>query len=696
MIVSGTRSRRVLRIKRTCKVRRLRGLAAAALLGLSFLAMLVSSLLVWPWVFVGAALLSYGADVYLHRAEPSLMRVLSRRRAGVTIRVMGRVSLLVPLMIGIPSVYGWGCHFLALSAVLLTGGMALFSTLTDVISRRRKLPVTTRNIRLPRLDIEDTPPRWLTGWPGQRLLHHEAVIWIGLIATVATGTPRWAHLGVAVSGTAMLLTLAALMPHVSRARRSMRAEQMLAQVDGWLSQYRPDVILYFSGSRDSAYQINMWLECLSALDARPLILLRERHLLNKLDLTHLPVLCVPSAIHLMNMDLSSVRVALYSANVGKNIHLLRVPTIKHVFIGHGDSDKIASINPYTKVYDEVWVAGPAGRERYAQARVGVADTDIIEVGRPQLDRFQVPDAPRSAAPAIPTVLYAPTWEGWTDDPGNTSLITAGENIITELLSIEPPVRIIYKPHPFTGIRDSAARTAHERILRLLARANAHSARRLALQDGAQSHQRRAAALRELRTVEGTLDQLKTQMRCATGDEAQRSRDTAQADLPTLQRIHDLQQKRTRLFWAAHAPYEHAVIEPDGPHLYDCFDQADLLISDISSVVSDFIATLKPYALTDTAGLGPQEFCRLNTAARGAYLLTPDARGVRGLVDLLRFPAHDTLRHRRQEIRGYLLGPATPSSTTRFAQALTSLAARGRAELLPDPAAQAPLATHRSG
>ena len=37
--------------------------------------------------------------------------------------------------------------------------------------------------------------------------------------------------------------------------------------------------------------------------------------------------------------------ALYPANAGKNIHLLRLPGIRHVFIGHGDSDKVASINP---------------------------------------------------------------------------------------------------------------------------------------------------------------------------------------------------------------------------------------------------------------------------------------------------------------------------------------------------------------
>lgn len=160
----------------------------------------------------------------------------------------------------------------------------------------------------------------------------------------------------------------------------------------------------------------MWLETMEQMEARPLILLRERTILEKMAPTSVPVICVPGGIHLMNLDLSMVRVALYCANVGKNIHLLRVPTMKHVFIGHGDSDKAASVNPFTKAYDEVWVAGRAGRDRYAIADVGIRDEDVVEVGRPQL----APIAAGQDAPPrdrIPTVLYAPTWEGWDDNPG---------------------------------------------------------------------------------------------------------------------------------------------------------------------------------------------------------------------------------------------------------------------------------------
>src|SRR5690606_29702203 len=68
------------------------------------------------------------------------------------------------------------------------------------------------------------------------------------------------------------------------------------------------------------------------------------------------------------------------------------------------------------------------------------------------------------------VLYAPTWEGWTDDPGNTSLILAGENIVRALLA-DPRVRLLYKPHPMTGSQDPRAAAADRAIRQLIAAAN---------------------------------------------------------------------------------------------------------------------------------------------------------------------------------------------------------------------------------
>src|SRR5690606_19133809 len=134
-------------------------------------------------------------------------------------------------------------------------------------------------------------------------------------------------------------------------------------------------------------------------------------------------------------------------------------------------------NPFSKVYDEIWVAGKAGRDRYARARVGVRDEAIREVGRPQLDvierrRPRPADAPPWPSEEEPlTVLYAPTWEGWTDDGFQTSVTEMSVDIVRGLMSSKLPLRVLYKPHPLIGTRDPKAAAADRRIRAMVASAS---------------------------------------------------------------------------------------------------------------------------------------------------------------------------------------------------------------------------------
>ena len=128
----------------------------------------------------------------------------------------------------------------------------------------------------------------------------------------------------------------------------------------------------------------MWLSTLAQLDGSPVIVLRERFMVQKIEATDVPIVCIPKVAHLMHLEHSTLKVMLHPANSGKTSQVLRIPTIKHAFINHGESDKLSSCNPYAKAYDEVWVAGPAARERYQLADIGVDDRDVVEVGRPQL------------------------------------------------------------------------------------------------------------------------------------------------------------------------------------------------------------------------------------------------------------------------------------------------------------------------
>ncbi|GAA2900585.1 hypothetical protein GCM10011428_12650 [Streptomyces violaceus] len=642
-------------------------LAAAVLMMAGYPALMLAALVPSVPAFAAAAAVTYLADHYLHRKGSYLINRLSKVRAGLSIRFLIRQLLLVLLLARLSLAdnliyYGAIACFIA-----FYGLQAPHGALVQLIRNRRRMPVATRNVDLKsRIRIPDAPPRKLLHRSAEKMLHIDlfAVVGILLAAQVKSALVGFVGIGVTVAlGTLYVL---ALVPYVRGRKIPPNAERVLAAVDDWLGEYQPETVLYFSGSKDSAYQVNMWLDTMEKLDSKPLIILRERAILNNLAPTTVPVICVPGGVHLMNMDLSTVRVALYAANVGKNIHMLRVPTIKHVFIGHGDSDKLASVNPYSKVYDEVWTAGRAGRDRYAIADVGVRDDDIVEVGRPQLAPIQtwqgVPDG------RIPTVLYAPTWEGWDGNPGNTSVVLAGENIVEQLVQADPPVRVLYKPHPFTGNVSKEAGAAHQRITALVRKAAAERAidTRFVADTAVQ-----ADAKTELARIEARLAQLS-----GSGgerrDEAEATRDGL-VDVARHEEVARLRAEWNDAYWRSFPAWEHRVITGADPRLYDCFNVSDAMVSDISSVVSDFIASGKPYAVTDSAEVGVEEFKRNNTAVRAAVILSNSAAELGELLGAVRDQAADPLAEDRKELKRYLLGPDEPTSLVQFNTAVANLA-----------------------
>ncbi|MFJ9814772.1 hypothetical protein ACIRU3_05770 [Streptomyces sp. NPDC101151] len=647
-------------------------LAAAALMILGFPALMLAALVPSIPAFVAAAAVTYLADHYLHRKSSYLINRLSKVRAGLSIRFLIRQLLLILLLARLSHAddlifYGTVACFIA-----FYGLQAPHGALVTLIRNRRRMPVATRNVDLKsRIRIPDAPPRRLLHRSAEKMLHLDLFAVVGILVSAIVDTSAAGFVGVGITTALGCGYVLALLPYVRGRKIPPKADVVLAAVDDWLGVHKPETVLYFSGSKDSAYQVNMWLETMERLETRPLIILRERAILNSLAPTTVPVVCVPGGVHLMNMDLSNVRVALYAANVGKNIHLLRVPTMKHVFIGHGDSDKLASVNPYSKVYDEVWTAGRAGRDRYAIADVGVRDDDIVEVGRPQLAPIQswqgVPDG------RIPTVLYAPTWEGWDGNPGNTSIVLAGENIVTELVKADPPVRVLYKPHPFTGTVSAEAGAAHRRITALVEKAAAERTAdsRFTADAAAQS-----PAGAELTRIEARLAEL-AGAGGAKGDEAEATRDGV-VDVTKHEEVARLRAEWNDAYWRSFPSYEHRVITGAEPRLYDCFNVSDAMVSDISSVVSDFIASGKPYAVTDSAELGVEEFKRQNTAVRAATILSNGVSELGGLLDAVRDPSADPLAEDRKELKRYLLGPDEPTSIDQFNTAVADLARKAEA------------------
>ncbi|MFE5889351.1 hypothetical protein ACFQ6E_10490 [Streptomyces sp. NPDC056462] len=648
-----------------------------ALLAAAFCAQAVGALRPDVPLLLAATALSMAVEGVLLRWQRGMLSVFAKSHADITVRHVLRDLLLVvgllrlgeqhqepvytPLIAGLLAFYVLHCAIQAVSVL---------------VRRTRTLPVVTRNIDAAALRLSPAPPI-LSRRPGPRLLIFGLPATAGLLATAATDDPRCAAVGIALSLGLSLVGLCDLLVRLLPSRRPAGERETLEWLDAWLAEYRPTVGLYFSGGASSAYQANMWLEPLAKLEGRPLIVLRERFMVQKIGPTDVPVLCLPKVSTLMRLEESSLQVLIHPSNSGKTSQVLRIPTLKHTFVNHGESDKLSSCNPYAKAYDEVWVAGPAARERYAYAEVGVEDKDVVEIGRPQLDDVRPYAGPPGGA--FTTVLYAPTWEGWDGNPGNTSVIEAGENLVRALLA-DAGVRLLYKPHPLTGSVDPRAGAADLRIRELITAANRERT----------GERPRDTGELALRTEE--LDRLTTTDVRASADQLERMLLQSAPEPGRAEAVTRATAAWEEAYWASLPEWEHQVVTAARPTLYACFNEADLLISDVSSVISDFLASGKPYAVANTSGLAEDVFRKAFPTVRAGTVLTPDAAGVPELLDAVRHPEKDQLGEARVELKRHLLGPDEPSSQVRFNEAVQSLCSQAgehRARMAERLAAETP-------
>jgi hypothetical protein len=605
----------------------------------------------WRWACAVALVVSLLGESVLPRWAPAVATLLNRVETNRLVRTALRYAAVLAVS------RSGGAPASVTTAVAVTVGALLAVLAADAglslrMRYRRTPAIETRNVSLDRLRIPPAPPSVLVspaGWPRQLL---EAVALVPA-ALATTASPVWAAGGLAVLGA---LAIGVAMELASRRIGGRLGHAAMVQhVQRFLSEHRPRVVLYFSGTADSTYQVNMWLATLERLPQPAAVVLRERSVLANLATTSTPVICVPTSTDLMALDLASVRVGLFTANVGKNIHLLREPGLMTTFVGHGDSDKNASFNPVTKGFDEVWVAGPAGRERYRRAKVGVRDEQVVEVGRPQLDVLE-PVRPRPDG-WVPTILYAPTWEGWNAEQEYCSIASIGPLLVQALLEWPDPVRLIYRPHPFTGQRDKAMAAADRRITELLARAN----------------DRMGASLPPYQRHHATTWS-------TAGDAADRARDAGPGSAPSAVEAEVTAAREDAEWFRRCPPAAHLVVRSTGPSLFACFDEADLLVTDISSVLSDFLASGKPYAVCNPSQASAKEFVTTFPSAGAAILLDRHGDGVSRVLSLVTGVVPDVDAPARRALAADLLGPGPGRATERFAAAVDALAAQAEARV----------------
>lgn len=411
------------------------------------------------WGTVAALAAGVAVELGTSRRSPLAVGALRQANAGRPVR--GALQLLAVVLLAarcLPSSVVIGTTIAAVVATALAVGADAARLL---IMRIRRLPLVTRNIDLGEFALPAPPPPMVMDPRGADAVV-PLVAAVGLTIAIRHGASTTA----AAVGLALATTLAAVPAAILavqlvvllRARLRTRLTKAASEA---IDELAPEVVLYFAATVAELYQLRMWLEPVEQLGRPAAVVLRSHDVFDALGETSLPVICSPYNGTIASLPLPPRVAALFVTHSGNNLSMLRRPEVRSVFVGHGDSDKPDSVNPFARVYDQVWVAGPLGRRRYEREGIAIADAAIVEVGRPQLTAGGRP-------PSTATILYAPTWEGWGDDPHHSSLALAGPALV-ERLAARTDIHVRYRPHPLTGRRDPALRAAHERILALVGR-----------------------------------------------------------------------------------------------------------------------------------------------------------------------------------------------------------------------------------
>jgi hypothetical protein len=233
------------------------------------------------------------------------------------------------------------------------------------------------------------------------------------------------------------------------------------------------IAVYFADSTVNLYQVRQWYAPLAELAETWPVAIISRSPTAAVQLiaeAPVPVVYRRTIVDLEGfIDDQDLRIVFYVNQNSKNFQMMRYGRLWHVFINHGESDKMYMTTNQFKAYDYSLVAGEAARERLSRKLWDFeVDYRTIMIGRPQADHFAGP------LPYTPddrtVVLYAPIWEGDRGAAAYSSVVSHGEALTTAVLA-SPAHRLVYRPHPRTGVLDREFKRANGSIVTAIAAAN---------------------------------------------------------------------------------------------------------------------------------------------------------------------------------------------------------------------------------
>ena len=236
-----------------------------------------------------------------------------------------------------------------------------------------------------------------------------------------------------------------------------------ARLDGLVLDGR--VVVFFPDPPENLYQLREWYDPLAGLDEAVGVTVLTQDSRTTAAVRRESGLTVHCAALTRTVGRlladGPVGLVLYVGQANANAVALRSGTVAHVFLNHGESDKMVSVSNQVKGFDAAFVGGPAAVERH---RAGLlffdVDARLTVIGRPQLPERGTPTGPT-------TVLYAPTWEGTLAVNAYSSVRAYGETLVRSLLE-DTAHHVVYRPHPRTGRSDRTYAEADRRIRALVA------------------------------------------------------------------------------------------------------------------------------------------------------------------------------------------------------------------------------------
>lgn len=264
-----------------------------------------------------------------------------------------------------------------------------------------------------------------------------------------------------------------LAKRVLKGRRAYFELKTLLAERGELPEQRFRVGVYFADSDVNIYQMRQWYAPLQELaKTRPVVVL-ARNAAGALQLMResgLEVAFVPKVTSIENfIATQQLDVILYVNQNTRNFQMMRYGERWHVFINHGESDKMYMTSNQYKTYDYAFIAGDAARARLTKALWNYdVDSRAIAIGRPQTDHLG--GEPAYTPDDRTVVFYAPTWEGDRPAASYGSVLTHGVTLVRELLATGRH-RVVYRPHPRSGVVSPEFGAANAQIIAMLEAAN---------------------------------------------------------------------------------------------------------------------------------------------------------------------------------------------------------------------------------